>query len=176
MSSLVKRSITGLSFEFKTVKTGNSRRTGTLQYFLPLEKNNDRKVQVCREMFLNTLSLGSFTVQQWVKNAEYGMSPNQEVVNISKPPRIILENEVKQQHLNTFFDKLPKLPSHYARKETTKLYVEPTFQTMRELYRCYTAYCTEENLPSVSRYTFEAKFYDKNLSIHIKKRQVRYLL
>nr|CAH7748511.1 unnamed protein product [Callosobruchus chinensis] len=41
-----------------------------------------------------------------------------------------LKERYSKQHrcLRMFFDKLPKLPAHYCRKETTKLYLEETFQ------------------------------------------------
>ncbi|CAG9792709.1 unnamed protein product [Diatraea saccharalis] len=56
-----------------------SRREGTFHYYLPIE--SDMKVQVCKEMFLSTLSLCSTAVQSWVKRAEFATVPSQSVQN-----------------------------------------------------------------------------------------------
>ncbi|CAH0731344.1 unnamed protein product, partial [Brenthis ino] len=56
-----------------------SRREGTFSYYLPIE--SDVKVQVCKRMFLSTLSLCSTAVQSWVKQAEFAMVPNQNFRN-----------------------------------------------------------------------------------------------
>lgn len=63
-----------------------------------MDKNNSEKVQVCREMFLNTLSLGSFTVQSWVKQGDFGMTSTQEEVyknkNRTRKPRAEVERKI----------------------------------------------------------------------------------
>lgn len=167
VTNLVTRSTTNR----KTVKN-ESRRTGTLQYFLPLTVTGDEKVQVCRDMFLNTLSLGAFTVQSWVKKAEFGMSAHQELLNSSRTLTLSKEVKAKMRSLDDFFNKLPKLPSHYARKDTNKLFLEPIYRNLTCLFKVYQEYCASENMPSVSRCTFEKQFHDKNLSLMTLKKDM----
>lgn len=168
VSGLVTRSETNR----KTKSDAPSRREGTLSYFLPITRNNDNKAQVCREMFLNTLSLGSFTVQSWVKKAEFGITPNQEIKNSSRIKTPRAGDERKMLTLNQFLDNIPKLPSHYARKDTTKLFVEPTYHTLKELFDAYKTYCLENEEPQVCRYTFEDRFHKKNLALYTLKKDM----
>lgn len=87
-----------------------------LQYALPLTIRGDEKVQVCREMFLNTLSLGSFTVQNWLKKVEFCVNAHPELLNSLQTLTLTEEVKTKMQGLNDFFNKLLKMPSYYAQK------------------------------------------------------------
>lgn len=94
-----------------------SRREGTYNYFLPLNETN--KVQVCRTTFLNTLNLGSYTVQSWIKKANAsGVIPCQDVQNLSRVKTSQPEARTKLLTAHSFLDSIPKLPSHYCRKES----------------------------------------------------------
>lgn len=149
-----------------------SRREGTLSYFLPIEKDCSNKVQVCKQMFLNTLALGSFTVQAWVKKSEFGMTSNHDAIYDSKTKTPRAEVETKLSILNNFFTSLPKLPSHYARKDTSKLFIEPIYRSLTDLNKAYQKYCTETSQPNVSRFTFEKNFHEKNLSLFTLKKDM----
>ncbi|XP_022829230.1 uncharacterized protein LOC111358350 [Spodoptera litura] len=147
-----------------------SRREGTFDYFLPM--NEGQNLQVCRTTFLNTLCLGSYTVQSWVKKSRDRVIPCQEIQNTmrSRTPR-----SGTQQKLLTarnFLDNIPKLPSHYARKETSKLYLEPVYRSLSDLYKQYKEHCTEKEEPVLSRFTFEKLFHEKNLSLYTLKKDM----
>ena len=59
------------------------------------------------------------------------------------------------------------MESHYCRKHTTKLYLEPSFRGMSELYRAYTEYCSKTNDTSVASITtLRNTFRKKNLSFY----------
>lgn len=111
----------------------SSRRKGTLHYFLPLDADSNNKVQVCRNMFLKTFCLGPFTIQSWVRKSELRMLPCQDIQNRLTIRTARRGAEEKMSNLNYFFDSIPKLPSHYRRKETTKLYLEPTYRSITDL-------------------------------------------
>ena len=49
--------------------------------------------------------------------------------------------------LKILFSSLVKMPSHYCRAETNKVYLEPIFESIAHLNREYRILCTEENLP-----------------------------
>lgn len=58
------------------------------------------------------------------------------------------------------------MESHYCRSSTQKLYLEPIWQTMQELYRFYVNdYCKEQNVKAYSRTVFNERFNEMNLSL-----------
>lgn len=116
-------------------KKENSRRNDTLVYSL---KKGKEKVRVCKKMFLSTLGVKEWTVRECSKKqfgihiADGDNSFNKRARNVSKEKKALLQQ---------FLDELPKMPSHYCRSSTSKLYLEPTFQSKLELYREYSRYC-----------------------------------
>lgn len=96
-------------------------------------------LQVCRQMFLNTLCLGYKTVHAWVDQSFCGM-------HAEKKNRVDVKQKVKEQHkqqyeiLEQFFEQLPKLPAHYCRRDSLKLYLEPHFQSISDVYKLYLTY------------------------------------
>ena len=104
-----------------TKRPGNasseSRRKGTLIYNL---KVDDKKIQVCKKMFLQTLGIKEWTVRYWLANSTEG------VPSATKKSFSLSEQQNKGQSkefLISFFTSLPKLPSHYCRRASTKLYL-----------------------------------------------------
>lgn len=156
----------------KSKSSEDSRRGETLFYFLPLTRDGNERIQVCREMFLKTLSLGSFTVQSWTKEVAFGMVTNKEKAMASRNRERRVDVDRKALTENNFQDNIPKLPSHYARKETTKLFLEPSYHNLRQLFNDYKAYCKHNEEPQVSRYTFEKMFHEKNLSLYTLKKDM----
>lgn len=68
------------------------------------------------------------------------------------------------------------MPSHYARKEIRKLYLEPVYRTLTDVFNVYKQLCREINTPAVSRYTFDKTFNNTHFCIiYPQKRYVRYL-
>lgn len=65
---------------------------------------------------------------------------------------------------------LPKLPSHYTRKDTTKLYLEPIFESKSALFREFERYCIENEKPIASLALFFDTFDELKLSIHIPRK------
>ncbi|CAG9764937.1 unnamed protein product [Ceutorhynchus assimilis] len=141
-----------------------SRRQGTYLYYL---NSGDKRLQVCRQMFIKTLGLGYKTIQDWVSKGTFGMgSESSRNTNYNRDK---YANQYK--NLNTFFEQLPKLPAHYCRKDTSKLYLEQSFQTFTDLYKAYTDYCTEVDTGQpLNRKIFRKAFKEKNLSIFSPKK------
>lgn len=127
----------------KKIQTdSDSRRQNSIFYYLP--SNGGRK-PVCKNMFLNTLSLGSYTVQNWVKSGKpnHNMSPSAFVANtIKKDITLYRRNSSSRiELLNNFWEKLPKLPSHYSRQNSSKVFLEHSFESIQEVYNCYIEEC-----------------------------------
>lgn len=89
----------------KTTAT-DSRRGETLSYTLTY---NNTKYPVCRKMFLNTLGIGSFTVQSWTRKGDHAMLMNKKCDNLSRVRNVPYAEEIT--YLNYFLKQLPKLPS-----------------------------------------------------------------
>nr|CAI5833692.1 unnamed protein product [Callosobruchus analis] len=123
--------------ERKFVET--SRRSSTYNYFLKIGHENK---QVCKSMFLSTLGLNEWMVANWCSTAVNGMIPSATISNASRRaarPKAV--NDKRVEYLNKFFDDLPKMPSHYCRRDSKKLYLEYNFESKANLYRVYKEKC-----------------------------------
>lgn len=137
----------------------NSRRKGTLIYFL---KRGTQKLRVCKRMFLSTLNVNEWTVREYSRKVR-GIS--EAAQNVYNPRRNRYSNDKRRATLHAFIEELPKMPSHYCRSSTSKLYLEPTFQSKAELYREYQSYCSQKNEKSCSQQLFNEEI--KKLKIGI---------
>ncbi|CAG9763604.1 unnamed protein product [Ceutorhynchus assimilis] len=134
-----------------------SRRNESMFYSLNI---GDRNVQVCKKMFLGTLGLKEWMVSNWVNNSTYGTEKTTSKRNSAR-----LVNEESVEFLKSFLDNLPKLPSHYCRKETKKLYLQETFGSFSELHKLYQQHCDSSNQKGLSRNTLMKYVKEKNIGI-----------
>ena len=78
----------------------------------------------------------------------------------------------KKKGLQQFFSLLPKMESHYCRASSSKLYLEPIWQSKSALYKEYAKYCKVSDLQILSVKVFYEEFDNNNLSLfHPKKNQ-----
>lgn len=111
-------------------------------------------------MFLQTLSLGEFPVQNWIKRGDLDMTTSRAVnKQREKPSRADKDND--KEYLKDFFDKLPKLPSHYASFSFTKLYLKITVESLSHFYNFYRETCTNENRSALTRTLFNSIYYSE---------------
>ncbi|CAB3249529.1 unnamed protein product [Arctia plantaginis] len=96
----------------------------------------------------------------------------QEVQNTARVRTLRTGTQHKLSAAGKFLNDIPKLPSHYARKDSSKLYLEPIFRSLSDLYSHYKEYCAENGEPIVCRFTFEKLFKDKNLSLYTLKKDM----
>lgn len=119
----------------------NTRRSKTYNYHLRYK--DCLPIQVCKKMYLNTLCLKEWMVQNWVKKSEHGIPKQKQLISIEEPDsnnesitqyRSVqsisrkLSYANKLDYLKNWFDSLPKLPSHYCRKRTEQIYFERPFK------------------------------------------------
>ena len=124
-------------------KKRGSRRNGTLLYHL---KINGVRRQVCKTTFLNTFGLREWSVRAWAKDGcAHGMNESFE----TSPPKV--SNNSKVQIARSFLESLPKLPSHYCRKDSTKLYLETSIESKIQLYKLFQRFCDTKGVKHVSR-------------------------
>ncbi|XP_066498806.1 uncharacterized protein [Hoplias malabaricus] len=108
----------------------DSRRLSTLSYHLSVDGERRR---VCKKFFLSTLGLGEWSVAHWVQPGVPEQSGNQQAAG-----------DEALASLQAFLRDLPKVPSHCGQPSSSKLYLEPMFQSMSELHNLYQRHSEEE--------------------------------
>lgn len=73
-----------------------------------------------------------------------------------------------RQSVTTYLESLPKLESHYCRSSSSKLYLEPMFESMHALYGEYKNKCDTDK--AASRKVFNEVFSEMNLSLFSPKK------
>lgn len=160
------------------IECDKSRRKCSGIYFL---KKGNTTVRVCKTLFLNTLAIGSWTAQNWQSEPDGGsetddpddeLSKSNEDLTGSGPKKLRKSKEIL--NLEDFFQKLPKVESHYCRISTKKLYIEPNWTSKRELYMFYkNDWCEKKhNIDPVSICTFTNKFEENNLGLFRPKKDL----
>lgn len=125
------------------------RREKSLKYFL---ESNSGLVQVCSKMFQATIGLKEW----WIRKR---LSKGDELAK--KMPR----ESPRKCTLTSFLDSLPKLESHYCRKSSSKVYLEPIFQSMADVFHVYETHCKDKSETPLSRPVFAEEFSRLNMSI-----------
>jgi len=160
----------------KTTKGKQSRRGNTYRYNL---KVGDNRVPVCKSMFTNSLDLKWSTIKRWI--ASYSslgtVSDEEEALLFSEETSSNLEEHTplvqknQQQHvtlqtelspinlrretMKVFLDEIPKLPSHYCRQSSSKLYVQSDIKSHAQLYQLYIEYSNNASVLPLSRFSFD---------------------
>lgn len=125
--------------KYEALKTtvDDSRRRYSYRYFL---RQGDQRIQVCKNLFLSTLGIGEYTLYGWAQNVnDHGLP------GVANHHRRNTRDQEAYEHAKLFFDSLPKLPSHYCRASSSKMYLEPLFTSFADVYREYETKCNESN-------------------------------
>ncbi|CAH1102912.1 unnamed protein product [Psylliodes chrysocephalus] len=116
-------------------------------------------------MFLSTLGLHEWQVNNWVARSKYGINEYKEKQIKSKG--ISRSFRVPNEFMNSFIDNLNKLPSHYCRKDTNKMYLEQSLTTITELYKVS---AKESNETAMSQNSLTKLLKNKNISLYKPKK------
>lgn len=119
------------------------------------------RLRVCKKMFLNTLGVNEWVIKKWIKS---DLEVNHQILPNEQP------SSARIKLLHEFFDTLPKLESHYCRASTSKLYLEPIWQSKSHLYRVYKDFCGDRNERPLSIATLHKEFDNKKLSLYKPKK------
>ncbi|XP_074539066.1 uncharacterized protein LOC141800433 isoform X2 [Halichoeres trimaculatus] len=136
-----------------------SRRSVSMRYHLIADGN---RRQVCKKMFLSTLGIGEWSVLNWAQS-----SSEQDITQGDTKKQTQRRSRKASEHifLKEFLDSLPKVSLH-----PSKLYLEPVFSNMSEVYRHYYNRCVEEKATPLSRQVFCAVFKRMDLGLCDPKR------
>ena len=108
-----------------------------------------------------TTSHGSWSIQQWAKGAQVQDDPRT-AQHLKYYTRAADDREFMRVE---FLEKLSKMPSHYCRASTGKLYLERKVPTYADLYRMHSKKCTEHNKRVLSRMVLIDEFHKINLAL-----------
>lgn len=145
-----------------------SRRSLTRQYYLPKQQE---KFKVCRRFFLNTLDV----TDKLLRYSENNRS-DIKTSKIDERGKRCPKNKTAVDDVNTaiaFINKLPAVPSHYCRKDTTRKYLPTEFKNVSNLYRMFEQYLASESNTKckVSLQVFKKIFKKEfNIGFHVPKK------
>lgn len=145
-----------------------------------LKKKDGIKVRVCRQFFLGTLDLGEDTFKRWTKPLDEKLSDDDfdsadDLENIKTPvlPSPAAKKRGRKHEtspsflpLTEWIDALPKVPSHYCRASTSRVYVESTFNSRNHMYHVYSQWCTDEGKRRAGYNVFKRTLRERKITIH----------
>lgn len=142
----------------------NSRRKLTFKYYLTL---NGVRVNVCRYLFLNTLSI----TERVLRTAVQKVSESGVVIKDKRGGRPQSKQELDARSRDLcvkHIDRYPRVESHYCREGSTREYLHSDL-TVKKMYRMFIR-SLEGNPLKPSFSTYKRVFKGKNLSFHRPKK------
>lgn len=116
-----KWSFIALCIELNRSEDVTRKKKNSIKYFL---KVKNRKVKVCKTMFLDTLDICDSLVHTTVKKMgeDFSISPDKR--KGGHPCKASAKTEQIRATIRKHIDKLPRLPSHYSRETSNKDYLD----------------------------------------------------
>lgn len=142
----------------------NSRRKLTFKYYLTL---NGVRVNVCRFLFLNTLSI----TERVLRTAVQKVAGSGVVMKDKRGGRPQSKQELDARFRDLcikHIDRFPRVESHYCRENSTREYLHSDL-TLKKMYRMFIG-TLEGNPMKPSFSTYKRVFKGKNLSFHRPKK------
>ena len=140
-------------------------RMSSYRYHLTLAGKDgvQSKYEVCKKTFLSATEIRENIVRQ--NTVDQGTPENRRRNNTGRRGNL----GANHQFMINFFNRIAKAPSHYCRKSTTKIYLEPLLKTKRQLYKLYKQATADSdagvNVTSVSKTAFYRYFKEQNYSL-----------
>lgn len=91
-----------------------------------------------------------------------------EIISPDKRGRHVPSNKydnLKIQFAKDHIDMFPAVPSHWCRKDTKKIYLEPTLNR-EKLYQLYKEHCMENNNIPICKTSYKELILEKNIDFH----------
>ncbi|KAK3757497.1 hypothetical protein RRG08_050380 [Elysia crispata] len=108
------------------------------------------------------------------QNRQFGKAYVSQKVTAETQPPEKTQKEAQQSDgfafVKEFLDRLPKMPSHYCRKDSNKMYLKSLFQSFADIYREYLKVCDSEGKPKMSRTVFVAEVKAGNVSLFMPRK------
>ena len=139
---------------------GESRRTQTFEYYLEI---NNKRVRVCRIMFLNTLDISGWQANNWKLNA---LQRNTRKAKVRQEKHKSSGRKLASE----FLDSLPKLPSHYCRQSSKKQYLYDEIPNQVKLYQVFVEFCGNKGQDAPGRNVLARERKAKNIDFDQPKK------
>lgn len=72
---------------------------------------------------------------------------------------------LKSDSVHKWLECVPKVPSHYCRANSSRIYVEESFESFSHMHLVYTSWCQTNNVDAVKRKKFQEILKEKKISI-----------
>ena len=155
----------------KQASQGNNRRQFSRIFHL---KRNGLSWEVCKDMFLNTLSISGQKLQTVLEmdNENIGITVDVIKSRNPRPSKGFRWAEEDQAFLKEFFEKIPKAPGHYCRKDSSKIYLSSAVHTITKLHQVYKARCGAFGKRHFAITKFKEYFDNNNFSLFKRKKDM----
>ncbi|CAH1109932.1 unnamed protein product [Psylliodes chrysocephalus] len=144
-------------------KENSSRRAYSNYYFFTI---NLAKTSVCKQFFLNTLSISSQVVKAVIKKTGVHETVNKDLRGkVCK--NSLIEEDVKQNirdHINSF----EFIESHYCRTNTSRLYLPPSLNVSK-MYSLYEEHCKDNNIKKIATESMYRRIFSEEFNISFVK-------
>ena len=125
-----------------------------------------KKVRVCKVFYLSTLDISQRRVQYHHEHKQTNFSDRR-----GKFPKMKIDPAIRiavQDHIRSF----PRMPSHYARKNTSKEFLEADL-TLKKMYGLYKEKCEEKGKTPCKMLLYRTIFnYDFNIDFFQPKKDL----
>ena len=148
----------------------NSRRSNSRIFKL---KKEGVAIQVCKDMFLSTLGIGSQRLNVALLSSDdshIGIDRKMTKSRNPRPSRGFNWTAHDLDLLSDFLKKIPKAPGHYCRKDSNKIYLSKVVPTLRKLYEIYKSRCIALHSSQFSYWKFSEYFHENRFSIFKRKK------
>lgn len=94
----------------------------------------------------------------------------------SKIIRYPVSKIIRSTTVKEWLNLLNKIPSHYCRSSSNRVYIEDTFESKSHIFRVYTEWCKDNQKPNIGRKLFNEILEEEKISIfklytlHIEKK------
>ena len=129
----------------KRKRTGQCSKT----YSFTRRRNKHR---VCQMFFLSTLNISSGPIDKAINGKSDGGTFN---ANVQRGRHIAWNKtrEEKMQAVKDHINLFPRIESHYTRKSTKRMYLDPSL-SITKMYQLFVEYCKENDLEPASERTY----------------------
>ena len=143
----IKRHVTLGEVKRRKANPRNMRERNTIiHYTFTLDMNT---IKVCKTFFPDTLDIAETMVRSAIQDVNStAMNQRDERGKKTGPQKVSEFDKFNvRKHINMF----DRVPSHYCRSDSSKEYLAKSLN-IKELYRMYTAWCSEENITPIQIY------------------------
>jgi hypothetical protein len=143
----------------------SDKRSFTYKYIIT---EGEGQRSVCLQFLAATLDVGHKFIQYTVQSSTLGLAKE------DNRGKCDPHNKTKDSTIlsvTNFIKSLPAVPSHYCRKDTSRVYLPSKMKNLANLYKVYKTSYTEKGIEIVSERVFRSIFSEKfNIGFHVPKK------